>query len=302
MDAESRPWTALSGARAQAPIALVLAALLFPPAATAQSILAEVRGPEVEGTVERVTLESGTVYFGRVLDDGDPLRLELRNGEVVEIARREIGKLETVRGSFEAGEFWPADANETRLFFAPTGRNHRRGGGSFNAYYGILPFIALGVTDRLALAGGTPLFISPGDETLLYGTAKYQIIRTSAAQLGIGLLALHVTGGGDDSAYLAYGVATWQASRHAGITAGAGWGRAEDGWSSTPALVLGADLRGSPRLKLITENYLFPSGTGLLSAGVRFMGERLSADLALATPVASGDFVAFPLVNFSYGW
>jgi hypothetical protein len=50
-------------------------------------------------------------------------------------------------------------------------------------------------------------------------------------------------------------------------------------------------------VKLITENYGWASG-GLLSAGVRFFGDRLSADVALATPLNSGGVFAFPIVNF----
>lgn len=35
-----------------------------------------------------------------------------------------------------------------------------------------------------------------------------------------------------------------------------------------------------------------------MSAGVRFMGQRLSADLGLATPLGLDEFFVFPMVNF----
>jgi hypothetical protein len=53
-------------------------------------------------------------------------------------------------------------------------------------------------------------------------------------------------------------------------------------------------------LKLITENYVWKEGHGVASAGVRFFGERLSADLALAIPIGVEEIFVFPVVNFVY--
>jgi hypothetical protein len=61
--------------------------------------------------------------------------------------------------------------------------------------------------------------------------------------------------------------------------------------------MLGGERRLSRRVKFITENYVFTGG-GLLSGGVRFLGESLSADIGLVTPVGVGEFFAFPIVNF----
>ncbi len=54
-------------------------------------------------------------------------------------------------------------------------------------------------------------------------------------------------------------------------------------------------------LKLVTENYVFEGG-GIISAGVRFMGRRLSADLGLATPLGADEFFVFPMVNFVWAF
>jgi hypothetical protein len=56
----------------------------------------------------------------------------------------------------------------------------------------------------------------------------------------------------------------------------------------------------SRRLKLVTENYFLSGSDPLVSGGVRILGERFSADLALVTSPGAGG--AFPLVNFSIGW
>lgn len=258
-----------------------------------------------DGRLHRVLLSNGTVYFGWIVQEDDPVRIRLIDGEVVEIARERVARIEPTRGTLEAGEFWPTDPNASRLFFTPTGRNLPAGGGSFNAYYGLLPFAAVGITDRVTIAGGTPFFFGGGDGRLIYVAPKVQLIRNESFQLATGVLALHYTAGPDRGTYLAYSVATFGSTPNSGVTAGIGLGRSDGRWSSHPALVLGADHRTSRRIKLMTENYLFPGGSsnsGLVSGGVRIMGERLAADLALAAPMGNGDAFVFPLVNFSVGW
>ena len=48
---------------------------------------------------------------------------------------------------------------------------------------------------------------------------------------------------------------------------------------------------------MVSEIYAF-QGAGIASAGVRFLGERLSADLGLAVPLGAGEAFVFPVVNF----
>jgi hypothetical protein len=38
----------------------------------------------------------------------------------------------------------------------------------------------------------------------------------------------------------------------------------------------------------------------VVSPGLRFFGERISADLALAVPIGADEFFAFPVINFVY--
>jgi len=64
-----------------------------------------------------------------------------------------------------------------------------------------------------------------------------------------------------------------------------------------PVLMLGGERRLSRRVKLLSENYLF-DGAGVASIGVRFLGERLSADLGGAVPLGVDGSVVVPVVNF----
>ncbi len=275
------------------------------------------RQPPIEGPESqllRVTLHNGATYVGEVVDavdeieaagPGQSLHLRLPDGEVMVLTRASIAREETVRGRLRGGEFWPSDPNASRLFFAATGRSLPAGSGTFNAYYGVIPFVGLGLTDRVSIAGGTPLFFGGGDDgRLLYLAPKVQVIRRERVQVAAGVLAFHETGELSDNAYLAYGVATFGPTSDEGITVGLAWGREYDAWSSAPTLMFGLDHRTSRRTKLISENYWSPVGGsgGLASVGVRFLAERFAADLALGTPVGSSGLWVFPLVNFSVGW
>jgi hypothetical protein len=64
--------------------------------------------------------------------------------------------------------------------------------------------------------------------------------------------------------------------------------------------MLGGDRVVRRNMKLITENYLASTGVGAVSGGVRFFGDRLSADLALVLPIVETPLGVFPVVNFVY--
>jgi hypothetical protein len=146
-------------------------------------------------TVE-LRLRDGSVIYG-VVERETAQRLVLRTlaGGLLDVDRAQVLSLEPAMGRVVAGQFWRADANATRLLFAPTGRSLKKGEGYIGVYEFLLPFVQVGITDRLTIGAGTPLIFF-GDETSrpVWVTPKYQFYtgsRTSAA-VGFGLR------GGDD--------------------------------------------------------------------------------------------------------
>ncbi len=68
--------------------------------------------------------------------------------------------------------------------------------------------------------------------------------------------------------------------------------------------MLGGEKRIARRVSLVTENYALTGESGaLISYGIRFFGEKLSADLALWNPVgvegAGAIFPGIPYVAFA---
>jgi hypothetical protein len=193
----------------------------------------------------------------------------------------------------------PVDPNSTRLFFGPTGRALPKGQTYLGVYQVMLPFVQVGVTDRLSLGGGTPLVFAFGGEGGLarpfWITPKLQVFNGQRAQVAVGVFQGF---GGGATAGIAYGVATAGGPTQS-FTAGAGVAYNDEGDRSMVVMV-GGDRQARRNLKFVTENYIWGSGKGVLSAGVRFFGDRLSADFALAAPLGAEVIVVFPVVNFVY--
>lgn len=255
-------------------------------------------GVPAEGETQQLELKDGTRAIGRVESvSGDRFTFRTVSGVVMEVDRAMVQAIGPVTGRVVHGEFWPLDPNPTRLFFAPTGRSLKRGEAYFGVYEIVLPFVQYGITDRISIGGGTPLILGSSDLPF-WVTPKVQVYKAKSTEVSLGVL--HFFNVGDYNLGIAYGVVT-TGSADSALSIGAGYAyersgeQGDDGGS--PLLMVGAEHRVSRRIKLVTENYVFRDG-GLASGGLRFLGERLSVDLGLVSPIGIGEFVAAPIINF----
>jgi hypothetical protein len=256
-------------------------------------------GVQTAGVAElhELVLKDGSRMFGTIERETDQeVVFRTHAGAAVTARRAEIVSLRLVKGRIENGEFVRADSHRSRLFFAPTARSLERGQVSVGVFEFLAPFVQVGVTDRFSIGGGTPLFFGFDEEFRPFWiTPKFQVYDGERSQFAVGVLQMFNLSG--DGGGIAYGVGTFGTSDNA-LTAGLGL--AYSGDDTGGVLMVGGERRVRRNLKLITENYIWQGGDGIVSGGVRFLGERLSADLALAVPVGVGDFIAFPVVNFVY--
>lgn len=290
--------------------------------------------PAVSDTLYEIRLVDGSTLYGRVTAvDADRVVLQTEGGVRVELSRAQIRSAAPVRGTVHGGEVWPEDPNVTRLFFAPTGRSLRKGEGYAGAFELFFPFLSYGISDRVTLAGGTPIL--PGLDLIgrvYYLAPKVRVTSGRQWDLSAGVLTFVNLAETDEPALgVLYGVGTWGTTDRA-VTAGAGWGFAGSDVQNQPAFLLGGETRVSRRVKLITENYLISYETerwegepmrrdgdpmmevgstrtvverlGLVSVGIRLFGERLSADAGVGLGVGGGDDFGccLPLVNFVYNF
>jgi hypothetical protein len=227
----------------------------------------------------------------RVADDGAGFRTSA--GDLVE--PEESWVAETTAVADRAKETrWPADPDRTRLLIGPTGRSLKQRESYFDVFGLILPSVQVGLTDRVSIGGGAPVFF-PGSGHVFWITPKVLVYTARKTDVAVGVLNIAV---GHDSLGIAYGVLT-RGTPDRAVTVGVGfaheWGKAAG--DGAPIVMMGGERRVSRNLKLVTENYLLRGG-GLATGGVRLLGERWAVDLGLAASLVAADyFFVFPTVK-----
>jgi hypothetical protein len=257
-------------------------------------------------TVQEIELADGSRVLGRVVEEsGTRIVIETVGGVRMELERAQVVSTRPVAGRVVNGTLWPEDPHASRLFFGPTARAIPRGEGYFGVYELFFPFVSFGLTDRFTISAGTPIIPDAIGE-IFYLAPKYEVVRTRGASAAVGVLALFATQDAfDGTAGLLYGVGTFGGPDGA-LTVGATVpfyaASGESDVGNEPAFMVGGEARLSRRTKFLTENYFVPGESGVLvSGGIRFFGERLSADFGLGALVEGGDAgCCLPLVNFVY--
>ncbi len=271
--------------------------------------------------VRRVVLVSGTVLIGTVADEtADPVVILTADGVEQRVPQAQIVEITPLLD----GKFTRYDPARTRLFFSPTARSLGAGAKRFSAYY-IFPSVAFGVTDRFDVSVGStiPLISSEIVALGLNGNAKLTVVESEgfAAAVGgsvtipistvaappgaIGTVYAVATIGGEAGAMTVGAYGLYLASFEDDI---------DSDFANGTALLLGFDRQLSDRFKLVSENYVVlafgedfsgRNETDVLFGtltGVRFFGDQLAADIAVALGASDGDFstIPIPYLGLSY--
>ena len=261
--------------------------------------------PSSDSEVVMLRLRDGSTLVGRIVSvSANTIRFATSVGEV-DVPRAAIAEVKLAsKAQVHDGELWPDDPSATRLFFAPTGRALKKGEGYFADAYILLPSVQYGVTDRFTIGAG--FSIVPGlslDEQLYYLTPKVNVYSTPTVNLSIGALVAGVKGldASENPFGIMYGVSTFGGTESS-VSVGGGLAYAGGRADNSAVLMLGASTRTSRNISLVTENYYYTGTSGALgSGGIRFMGEKLSVDLAGFIPISSGGGVTVvPYVAFLY--
>jgi hypothetical protein len=249
-------------------------------------------------TVQELVLNDGSRVYGVVESEtGEEVMFRTTSGAMLRAPRARIMSMRPVVGRMVKGEFRREDPNNTRLLFGPTGRALPKGQVYLGVYQVLMPFVQVGITDRISIGGGTPLVFNTREDwdRLYWVTPKVQVFSRNGVHAATGLFHGFA---GDDSAGIAYGVVTRDLSSGA-FTIGGGLAYSSDGHRGAVVMV-GGEAPVRRNIKWVTENYVWNSAV-VTSGGFRFFGERLSADLALGFFIADdAGLIPFPVVNFVY--
>jgi len=248
--------------------------------------------------IQIVTLRDGSTIFGRILAvNADTVTFQTQAGNI-QLSASAIREIKEIPAAdLREGEYWFPNPNSTRLFFAPSGQMLKKGEGYFSDYELFFPGIAYGVTDNVTIGGGVSLFPAAVEDQVYYVTPKIGISVADKVHVAAGVLFAR-THGGTGGIY--YGVGTF-GDGNASVTLGGGYGFAGGKIEAKPVGMIGGELRVSRRLGIVTENYLLPVSDNnfLYSFGLRFMGEKLTTDLALVN-VSGSDVIGVPYVDFVF--
>jgi len=253
-----------------------------------------------------IRLRDGSTLVGRITAvTPDSVRIRLDQGDV-SLARSGIVQVRQVApGALRNGQYWFENPHPTRLLFSSTAFPLEKGTGYYaNAWLFVHTFAA-GLTDRFTLGGGATTI--PGlaiNENLFYLLPKYTVISGPRTHLALGALVGFLPfSAGDDvtSGGLLYAVGT-TGTRESNVSLGAAWGYVDDEVTSKPGVMLGGQGRISRRVSLISENWFIPIDgevEGVISYGLRFLGENLSVDLAWVSALGEGR-IGVPWLGFAF--
>jgi len=281
---------------------LISACLLGPLGSAGAQVTDDVRArltvPD-SAHLQIVTLKDGSAIFGRIVAvNADTVVFQTSGAGTIQLQLGSIREIKEIAASdVHEGSYWFPNPNSTRLFFAPTGQMLKKGEGYVSDYELFFPGVAYGLTDNISIGGGVSLIPAAVDEQAYYLTPKIGFSVAEKVHLATGVLFVGAKGG---TGGVYYGVGTF-GDGNASVTLGGGYGFAGGKIESKPVGMAGAELRLAKRIGFVTENYLLPVSDNnvLYSFGLRFMGEKLTTDLALFN-VSGSDVIGLPYVDFVF--
>ena len=253
--------------------------------------------PELPGRSYSIELRSGTVFTG-VLQTASPEEVEFMTQELglVKVQRSNIKRMELLTPE-QAAKGYTDVGNGTRLFFAPTARNLRRGEGYLQDIDVYLVGVNYGVTDNISVGALVPIIPGLGANVFAF-TPKVSVPITEKFHVGGGLLYARALSFG---AGVAYGVGTYGTADD-NVTAGVGYGFADGfGTSSSPVVLVGGAKRVSRSFSVLNETYIaFGGFLGLI--GGRLQGERYGSSLGFVYGTEIGGiYPAYLELTYRFG-
>ena len=264
-------------------------------------------------TAPRVLVETkdGSQYVGRLIkQDKDQIILRTESVGVLEIPLANVeniqfigdGPIDTSRPGIASTSF--ANPNPHRYLFFPSAFTLERGELMYQNTYLFLNSLGVGITDNFSISGGLEFLslLNGGGTPLIYIAPKVSAPLSENFRLGVGGAYVTVPGNGGGGLGLLYGVGTL-GNRDRNATIGLGYAVSQEALdSSSPLIAFSGMLRVGRRLSLITENWILPGETdvpGLLSVGLRIMGQDIAGDIAFLIFPSEFDTVVIPYLSLA---
>lgn len=259
----------------------------------------------------RVVLTDGSVVVGVVSDEAaDPVVVLTASGVEQRIPRARVARIEALAG----GRFARVDPTRTRLVFSPTGRTlGRRGQTRLGLLSVVVPNVTYAVTPSVDVGGAGVFVFGDGGGGILVPGVKAQVVRAPGLDVALGAslavpLGADLDGGVAVTPYVAATVGSETRAATVGVTGLIGGSYETGDFEAADGVLVsvGGELQVSNSVKLLAEAVvpIAEGDTGaIVIPGVRFFGDRFSADVFGFVAVGGGDTYGFaPLGSFTYNF
>jgi hypothetical protein len=260
----------------------------------------------------QITLNDGSTISGKLLSITDK-EVVIESGSIGEVRLpKENIKSMIIVSSYDEKKtgIWFPNPNPTKYLLGSSAIPLEKNNGYYQNTWIFFNSFSYAFTKNFSLSGGFEIFsvLAGGDGPYVFfinpkvsfkvannfyagGNVLYATtIRTIEEFKGLGTI----------NAFGTYG------NKNNNITGALGWGWADGEFSSKPVITISGMTRVSKRIAIISENWLVPETAtnggyyGLFSYGIRFLGEKISIDLAFINnpDIAKEIIIGIPWLDF----
>lgn len=260
----------------------------------------------------QITLNDGSMVSGKLLSITDT-EVVIESGSMGEVRLQKANiksMTEVLAINDKKTGIWFENPNPSKYLLGSSAIPMEKKTGYYQNTWIFFNSISYAFTNNISVSGGFEIFslMAGGDGVYAFyinPKASFKVANNFYAG-GTILYANTIKTAADFGGLATFnGFATY-GNKNNNITGGLGWGWADGDFSSKPLITISGMARVSRRIALVSENWIIPevgdggNYYGILSYGIRFLGEKTSIDLAFINnpDIASEIVIGIPWLDF----
>jgi hypothetical protein len=263
-----------------------------------------------------VTLNDGSAISGTLLSIDDN-EIVIKSGTMGEVRLQKVNiKSMTQVSSFNEKKsgIWFTNPNPTKYLLGNSAIPLEKKSGYYQNTWVFVNSFSYGITNNISISAGfeiLSIFAGGDGPYAFYINPKASFKIANNFYAGANVLYANTIKTVEEFGGLATfnGFATY-GNKNNNITCGVGFGWADGEFSNKPVIVISGMVRASRRIGFVSENWILPGVNedggyyGIYSYGIRFLGEKISVDLAfLNNPdIASELIIGIPWLDFVFNF
>jgi hypothetical protein len=288
-------------------VAILIAGMIIPLNLNAQQVITG----EISKTYQ-ITLKDGSVVTGKLISQSET-EVVIQSGTLGEmkVQKEKIKSMAPVSDINEkASGVWFENPNASRYLLGSSAIPMEKKTGYYQNTWIFISSFGYAFTKNISLTAGFEIFsiMAGGDGPYaFYLNPKASFKVAKNIYLGGTILYANTIRTVEEFGGLATvnGSFTY-GNKNNNITATLGWGSSDGEFSSKPLVTISGMTRVSKRIGLVSENWILPNAGedggyyGIYSYGIRFLGEKISVDLAFLNnkDIASEIIIGIPWLDF----